>query len=135
MMAGLTQATLKERIVKSIRDQTSIPPEILFSLYQSAEEMEPYLKFIYPEMISIERNTKDVIPKFFTFMSTDVEGSNSYFHCLVYYELFTKFDVLHDDDPKIDEMIERLKRKSKGRIGVNANLLKGLVQDLEDDNE
>jgi tellurite resistance-related uncharacterized protein len=55
MMAGLTQATIKERIVKSIREQCSIPPEVLFSLYQSADDMEPYLKFIFPENITIER--------------------------------------------------------------------------------
>ena len=32
-------------------------------------------------------------------MATDGEGVNTYFHCLIYYELFNKFDVLHDDDP------------------------------------
>jgi hypothetical protein len=48
--------------------------------------MESYLKFVFPEKISIEQRDLNVIPKFFTFMSTDGEGSNSYFHCLVFYE-------------------------------------------------
>jgi len=31
-------------------------------------------------------------------MSTDGEGSNSYFHCLVFYEQFTQHDIKHDFD-------------------------------------
>lgn len=68
-----------------------------------------------------------MIPKFFTFMCTDSEGINSYFHCLIYYEQFSKFAILHDDDPKINELIERLKKKPLGKEGSNTNLLRGLV--------
>lgn len=35
VIAGLTQATLKDRITKGLRDQIGIPPEILYSLYES----------------------------------------------------------------------------------------------------
>ena len=40
LIAGLSQATLKQRIQGSMRDQISIEPEVLFSLYQSQDEME-----------------------------------------------------------------------------------------------
>lgn len=30
-------------------------------------------------------------------MCTDGEGINSFFHCLIYYEQFSKFDIMHDD--------------------------------------
>lgn len=55
-------------------------------MYESESEMEKYLKFIFPEKISIERQQKSVVPKFFTFMCTDGDGNNSYFHCLTFYE-------------------------------------------------
>ena len=51
-IAGLTQETLGQKIDEPIQDQIDIPPEVLFSLYQS--EMESYLKFVFPENISIE---------------------------------------------------------------------------------
>ena len=37
-------------------------------------------------------------PKFFTFMSTDGEGFNSFFHCLIFYDEVHESDVLTDDD-------------------------------------
>lgn len=64
-------------------------------------------------------------------MCTDSEGINSYFHCLIFYEQFSKFAILHDDDPKIDELVERLKKKTVGKVGSNNNLLRGLVEDLD----
>jgi hypothetical protein len=105
MIAGLSQTTLKECVNKSIREQYNIPPELLFSLYQSSSDMEQYLKFVFPENIQIEKklvqkpgqHQESVIPKFFTFMCTDGEGINSFFHCLIYYEMFSKFDIMHDD--------------------------------------
>jgi hypothetical protein len=62
-------------------------------------------------------------------MCTDSEGINSYFHCLIYYEQFSKFQVLHDDD---SELAERLKKKTSGKQGKNANLLRGLFNDIEE---
>ena len=31
-------------------------------------------------------------------MSTDGEGTNSYYHCLVFYEQFTQHDIQYDFD-------------------------------------
>jgi hypothetical protein len=58
-------------------------------MYQSDEEMQPYLKFVFPDKISIERQQASVVPKFFTFMSTDGDGINAYFHCLIFHEQFS----------------------------------------------
>lgn len=85
--------------------------------------MGEYLMRIFPEKVSIEGQKGEcVVPKFFTFMSTDPEGANQYFHCLMYYEQFTKFDVLHDDDPNIEEVTRRLEaKKKKGKMPSHIN--------------
>jgi hypothetical protein len=71
-----------------LSEQINIPPEVLFSLYASVSEMQSYLKFVFPAQISIERQQESdiIVPKFFTFMSTDSDGFNAYFHCLIFYE-------------------------------------------------
>ena len=38
-------------------------------------------------------------PKFFTFMTTDQSGFNSYFHCLTYFGRFTEDLIKNDFDP------------------------------------
>ena len=60
--------------------------------------MRLYLKFVFPEKITIERDERSVAPKFFTFMSTDPEGVNAYFHCLIFYEQFSQYEIKHDFD-------------------------------------
>jgi hypothetical protein len=93
-------------------------------LYESESDMDSYLKFIFPEAVSLERQRTAVVPKFFTFMCTNAEGINSYFHCLIYFEQFTVFDMLHDDDPKLDEMRRKLElrkqNKTKNRVSINS---------------
>jgi hypothetical protein len=37
-------------------------------------------------------------PKFFTFMSTDSEGFNSFFHCLIFYDEVNEAEVSYDTD-------------------------------------
>lgn len=87
MVAGLSQSALKERIQLPIRQQVNIPPEVLYSMFGSEDEQQGYLKFIFPCKVSIEHNAgQSIIPRFFTFMSTNPEGVNSYFHCLIFYE-------------------------------------------------
>ena len=39
-----------------------------------------------------------VDPKFFAFMSVDVQGFNSYNHCLIFYERFTQGGIHEDFD-------------------------------------
>lgn len=55
-------------------------------MYELESEMENYLKFVFPSNISIEHDDQQVKPKFFTFMSTDANGINAYYHCLIFYE-------------------------------------------------
>ena len=57
--------------------------------------MQSYLKFIFPAKITIEKTQASdaVVPKFFTFMSTDSDGYNAYFHCLLFFEQFTNEDI------------------------------------------
>ena len=54
MIAGLSQATLKDRIVKPLRETIEIPSEILYSLYTDAENDTSYLKHVFPNKVTIE---------------------------------------------------------------------------------
>jgi len=75
--------------------------------------MQSYLKFIFPAKITIERKEESdsVVPKFFTFMSTDCDGHNAYFHCLVFFEYFTNEDIKND----FDNVLLESRRKSVHR--------------------
>jgi hypothetical protein len=73
-------------------------PEVLFSLYQSSDDVSMFLKFVFPDKIEIKQDESDVVPKFFTFMSTDAEGMVAFFHCLIYYEKYTLNDIFNDYD-------------------------------------
>jgi hypothetical protein len=57
-----------------------------------------FLKFVFPDKIEIKQDESDVVPKFFTFMSTDAEGQVAFFHCLTYYEKYTLNDIFNDYD-------------------------------------
>ena len=108
-IAGLSQETIRTRVDMKFQDQINIEPEILFSMYQSNSEMQSYLKFIFPSKIAIERteNSDAVVPKFFTFMSTDSDGHNAYFHCLFFFEQFTNDDIKADFDNVVLESHRR----------------------------
>ena len=54
MVAGLSQATLKDKMSKSLKEQGNIPPEVLFSLFREPDEQRGYLKFVFPLGIQIE---------------------------------------------------------------------------------
>ena len=100
LISGLSQETLKDRIQKSLGEQTNIMPEIIFSLYEPEEESQKILPLIFPQKVDILENPSEEVmkPKFFTFMTTDPLGVNTFTHCIIYYELFTKYDALHDDE-------------------------------------
>ena len=114
-ITGLRQDTLRTYVDKPLKQQVNIPPEVLFSLYMPDAEMEPYLKFVYPERISIERRVQSVVPKFYTFMSTDGDGINAYFHCLIFYEQFSLYDIKKDFDFEAPTAAEKLRRQ-KSRL-------------------
>lgn len=100
LISGLSQETIKDRIQKSMFYQTNINPEIIFSLYEPEEDSQKMLNLIFSQKVDIiESPSEEAIkPKFFTFMTTDQLGVNTFAHCIIYYELFTKYDALHDDE-------------------------------------
>ena len=53
---------------------------------------------MFPENIEIQY--KPIEPKFYTFMSTDGGGFNSFFHCLIFYEEINEAELLYDFDVK-----------------------------------
>lgn len=117
-ITGLKQDTLRTCVDKPLKQQISIPPEVLFSLYSPQEEMEPYLKFVFPERITIERRVESVVPKFYTFMSTDGDGINAYFHCLIFYEQFSLYDIKQDFDFEATTAAEKLRRQNSARMST-----------------
>jgi hypothetical protein len=79
--------------------------------------MANYLKFVFPGSISIERSDEAVVPKFFTFMSTDENGINAYFHCLIFHEQFSMDDIKFDFDPEAAQnRIERLRDGTENNL-------------------
>jgi len=88
-------------------------------MYQSNEEVQPFLKFVFPDKIEIKYDENDVVPKFFTFMSTDAEGMVAFFHCLIYYEKYTLNDIFNDYDEGnermlgVAEIIEKQRKESQ----------------------
>lgn len=123
-ITGLKQETLRSCVEKPLKEQVAIPPEVLFSMYSQDTEMEPYLKFVYPEKISIERQEQSVVPKFFTFMSTDGDGVNAYFHCLIFYEQFSLYEIKNDFDPVTAQCADRKRRqriRAASRVSLSYN--------------
>ena len=111
-ITGLSQETLKEKIELSINEQVQLNPEVLYSLYQEESGVIPFLKFVFPKKISIEQSDSDVIPKYFTFMSTEGDGSVSYFHSLIFYEQITNHDIKEDFDHHAARMKNKMRQKS-----------------------
>lgn len=85
-------------------------PEVLFSLYENAENVNMFLKFVFPDKIEIKQDESDVVPKFFTFMSTDAEGQVAFFHCLTFYEKYT-LDGLRSDYDDLNQVMKLRKKK------------------------
>jgi len=78
-----------------------------------------FLKFVFPNKIDFKYDEKEVVPKFFTFMSTDAEGMVAFFHCLIYYEKYTLNDIFNDYDEgnemvkhEVSAIIEKQRRTS-----------------------
>ena len=105
-ITGLSQETLRKKVDEPLNKQFHIKPEILFSMYSEESEMVPYMKFVFPDLIDLTSGQNEQItPKFFTFMATDAEGVNTYFHCLTFSELF------YSNEIKIDFEFESEKKK------------------------
>lgn len=134
LISGLSQETLKDRIQKSLGEQTNIMPEIIFSLYEPEEESQKILQLIFPQKVDILESPSDemVKPKFFTFMTTDPQGVNTFTHCIIYYELFTKYDALHDDEGPLLRALPQQGRDSvsglqqEQKSGTKSSLLQSM---------
>jgi hypothetical protein len=74
---------------------------------------------VFPEKITTEYQPLE--PKFYTFMSTDSSGFNSFFHCLIFYdevneaELAYDFDLFNNVFKK--QKTRRKEKKAKGQKG------------------
>lgn len=87
--------------------------------------MQSYLQFVFPAQISIERQQESdiIVPKFFTFMATDSDGFTSYFHCLIFYEQFTKDEIKNDFDKVVQERARKSSfKREKGDEDQKNNL-------------
>ena len=51
---------------------------------------------MFPDKVNINSEPKD--PKFFSFMSTDSGGFNSFFHCFIFHESINEADITYDFD-------------------------------------
>ena len=87
---------------------------MLFSLYEEPEKMNMYLGQVFPDKISILRGEKLIDPKFFSFMSVDMNGFNQYNHCLIFYERFTAELIRTDfDQGKYIEKLVHMRRREE----------------------
>ena len=75
--------------------------------------MAMYLPQVFPDNVRVWATEKAADPKFFSFMSVDINGFNQYNHCLIFYEKFTVESIHEDFD--INVHIEKLIRK-KARL-------------------
>ncbi len=73
----------------------------------------PYIRFVYPDMINLEFNPQ--APRFFSFMSTDADGLNAYFHVLNFYEEINEAEIKFDFDLAPDQRARMKKKKQSDR--------------------
>ena len=58
------------------------------------------------------------MPKFYTFMSTSAEGTNAFYHSLIFYEKFNANDLKTDFDSK-SEAVKLAMTKKKAQRAAN----------------
>ena len=75
-----------DRVSRTYKEQVNISPEVLFSMFKTDFDVVDHLKFVFPYKIAIERQSCNVAPRFFTFVSTDDQGFIAFYHCLVFFE-------------------------------------------------
>jgi hypothetical protein len=114
-IAGLTQKTLVDLHGKGLEKLYNISPEMLFSLYQEPNEEIPFLKFVFPDYITITCVVEETVPKFYTFMSTNPDGKNAFYHSLIFYEKFYAHDLKTDFD-STNEAVKSAMRKKRTQL-------------------
>ena len=55
-------------------------------MYNDSVDMEKYTQFIFPNKIQIEFDEGKAEARFHSFLTTDVKGNQSFFHCFFFYE-------------------------------------------------
>lgn len=75
---------------------TRLNPDILFSMYYDSIEMEKYTQFIFPNKVQIVLDEGSTEPRFHSFLTTDVKGNVSFFHCFFFYEELSKYQIMND---------------------------------------
>lgn len=71
---------------------------------------------MFPEKVAVEYNAQD--PKFYTFMTTDSEGFNSFMHVLIFYEEINEAEITTED---FDILSELLRKQHLTRKQVTTN--------------
>ena len=80
-------------------------PEVLFAL-ECDEDLPAYFPFIFSQ--GLDFSAKPMPEKFFSFMSTDENGFNEFFHCLSFHEEISQIDLQYD----FEECYDILQQKS-----------------------
>ncbi len=62
---------------------------------------------MFPDRVAVEYNPQD--PKFYTFMTTDAEGFNSFIHVLIFYDEVNEAEI---NSENFDIVAEILRKKS-----------------------
>ena len=70
-------------------------------MYSVKSAVESRLNFVFPDKVRVNFTENDSIPKFFTFVGTDGDVEQQYFHTLIYYEKISKEVILHDYNAEI----------------------------------
>lgn len=60
---------------------------------------------MFPERVAVEFNAQD--PKFYSFMTTDRDAFNQYFHVLVFYEEINEAEISSNDFDNVAEMLRK----------------------------
>ena len=111
-----------------MRNLSNFDPEVLFSLYEDAENLTPFLYRVFSQQITIKTANKNIQPKFFSFMSSNTDYLFEYCHVLIFYERVTQDQILHDFNPVnaqnklLAEMRESEQFKSQTNVRTGSNV-------------
>ncbi|CDW84178.1 UNKNOWN [Stylonychia lemnae] len=68
-------------------------------------------QFVFPMKVAVEYKPQD--PKFYTFMTTDAEGFNSFIHVLTFYEEVNEAEISSNDFDIVAEILRKQHLKKK----------------------
>ena len=68
-----------------------LDPEVLFSMYDDTQECQKFAHFVFPQKISVQ--VEKIMPKFHSFCSQDENSVQSFFHCFIFHEELSEYDL------------------------------------------